>query len=57
MLLRIYLKISESFIQIFIIDRGSKLLLKAKKIKEAEKASVLNKKKQTCLDYYQKLEV
>jgi hypothetical protein len=28
-----------------------------KKIKEAEKGSVLNRKKQTCLDYYQKLEV
>lgn len=28
-----------------------------KKIKEAEKASVLNEKKQTCLDYYQKLVV
>jgi len=28
-----------------------------KKIKEAEKTSVLNEKKQTCLDYYQKLEV
>ncbi len=28
-----------------------------KKIKEAEKASVLNRKKQICLDYYQKLEI
>lgn len=28
-----------------------------KKIKEQEKNSMLEKKKQTCLDYYQKLEV
>jgi len=28
-----------------------------KKIRETEKVSVLNRKKQTCLDYYQKLEV
>jgi len=28
-----------------------------KKIKEAEKVSILNRKKQICLDYYQELEV